>query len=128
MELRFKQLKSIFKGEGFKLAFDTTLSAPLATRRGGKISKMPATVCLTYSEITMGSFRKILAALMKEEDEDYRLSNESTFLDIGHGLGACVYQAAFQVGCVSQGVEYAQNKFVSSCQVRDQYLKKYGPE
>jgi len=72
---------------------------------------IPGTICVTYSEITAGCFRKLLSTLMEEKSEYHRLTSSSTFYDIGHGLGFCVYQAALQVGCTSLGIEYAQNKF-----------------
>jgi len=40
----------------------------------------------------MGTFKKLLTDLASEGvDEYYRLTPESTFLDIGHGKGTCVY-------------------------------------
>jgi hypothetical protein len=98
--------------EKFKLGFDTTLSMPLSHKRTAAAIAAPSTICFTYSEITMGSFRAILTALTSSGlDEFYRLGEQSTFLDIGHGLGACVYATAAEIGCTATGIEYAQNKF-----------------
>ena len=108
------QLKAVMSAEKFKLGFDTTLAMPLSRKRTAATAAAiaPSTICFTYSEITMASFRAILATLTSSgQDEFYRLGEQSTFLDIGHGLGACVYTTALDIGCTARGIEYAQNKF-----------------
>jgi hypothetical protein len=37
--------------------------------------------------------------------EDYNMTTESKYLDIGSGFGKPVFHSAFQVGCESKGVE-----------------------
>jgi len=81
-----KQLKSIMCSEKNKLGFSTLLP-PINKKRtsattvaGNTKPSIPNTVCLTYSEITVGTFGKILAALTSEEvNEYYRLTPQSTF-------------------------------------------------
>lgn len=72
-----------------------------------------------YGEITKGSLGEFINILQnidkmfRPEDEpwlcfkkeDYRLTPDSTFIDIGSGFGKPVFHAAMQVGCLSKGVE-----------------------
>jgi hypothetical protein len=59
------QLKAVMSAEKFKLGFDTTLSMLLSRKRTAATAAAiaPPTICFTYSEITMASFRTILATL-----------------------------------------------------------------
>ena len=37
--------------------------------------------------------------------EDYNMTKDSKYLDIGSGIGKPVFHGAFQVGCESKGIE-----------------------
>lgn len=72
-----------------------------------------------YGEITKGAMQSFLSILqvvdkyfkpeheayLTDSKEEYRLTENSTFIDIGSGFGKPVYHAAMQVGCLSKGVE-----------------------
>jgi len=42
---------------------------------------------------------------LKYKKEDYKLTEESTFIDIGSGFGKPVFHGAMLAGCYSKGVE-----------------------
>ena len=74
-----------------------------------------------YGEITKGALKNLLTTLqvatetilVEEEvrkdlpypDEEYNLTHQSTFLDIGSGFGKPVFHASMQTFCRSKGIE-----------------------
>lgn len=78
-----------------------------------------STAQIGYGEITKGAMQKFLTILQnidsyftpeQEEElafskEEYRLTKDSAFIDIGSGFGKPVFHAAMQVGCYSKGIE-----------------------
>ena len=81
-----------------------------------------------YGEITKGAMQKFLTILQNIDKyfksdhepylvgskEEYCLTKDSTFIDIGSGFGKPVFHAALQVGCYSKGVEIVPAR-VSFC-------------
>ena len=73
------------------------------------------TTQLGYGEISISSMTQLFNFLMNidtylsQEDEtlieNYNLSKDSYFLDIGSGFGKPVFHCAYQVGCICQGIE-----------------------
>ena len=73
------------------------------------------TTQLGYGEISIASMTQLFNFLMNidtylsQEDEtlieNYNLSKDSYFLDIGSGFGKPVFHCAYQVGCICQGIE-----------------------
>jgi Histone methylation protein DOT1 len=49
-----------------------------------------------------------------------QLNRSDTFVDIGHGLGNAVLQAAYTIGCESRGIEIVDERFLLSEVLRDQ--------
>lgn len=77
------------------------------------LNQVPDSVCLTYSELTGAAVRKIIQAINELEvvEEDYfKLSRDSHFLDIGSGLGFIIYQIAFTIKCKAMGIEFDEHK------------------
>lgn len=78
-----------------------------------------STAQIGYGEITKGAMQKFLQILqnidqafkaehepyLKFKKEEYRLTSDDTFIDIGSGFGKPVFHAAMQVGCFSKGIE-----------------------
>ncbi|CAI2366798.1 unnamed protein product [Moneuplotes crassus] len=78
-----------------------------------------STAQIGYGEITKGAMQKFLQILQnidkyfKPEHEEvmafpkeqYKLTSNDTFIDIGSGFGKPVFHAAMQVGCYSKGIE-----------------------
>ena len=73
------------------------------------------TTQLGYGEISIASMTQLFNFLMNidtylsQEDEtlieNYNLTKNSYFLDIGSGFGKPVFHCAYQVGCICQGIE-----------------------
>ena len=73
------------------------------------------TTQLGYGEISIASMTQLFNFLMnidtylsQEDDtliENYNLTKDSYFLDIGSGFGKPVFHCAYQVGCICQGIE-----------------------
>lgn len=51
------------------------------------------------------------------------LKKDEIFIDIGHGIGNAVIQAALTIGCTSRGVELSSDRFALSCVFRDDAIK-----
>lgn len=78
-----------------------------------------STAQIGYGEITKGAMQKFLQILqnvdqvfkpehepyLKFKKDEYRLTSDDTFIDIGSGFGKPVFHAAMQVGCYSKGIE-----------------------
>lgn len=65
------------------------------------------TVSEGYGEATLGSISRLLRTLETLEEEDLRLTRNSTFLDIGSGYGKVVFHARlFSRVSKSFGIEY----------------------
>jgi hypothetical protein len=77
-----------------------------------------------YGEITKGAFMNLLTVMQRSSEvlfpteelrrelpfplEEYNLTHESTFLDIGSGFGKPVFHASLQTYCKSTGIEIVQ--------------------
>jgi hypothetical protein len=78
-----------------------------------------STAQIGYGEITKGAMQKFFSILqnvdklfgaehepfLKYNKEDYKLTENDTFIDIGSGFGKPVVHAAMQIGWYSKGVE-----------------------
>jgi hypothetical protein len=51
------------------------------------------------------------------------LKRSDVFIDIGHGIGNAVIQAAVTVGCKSRGIELIEERYKVSCDFRDKFLE-----
>jgi hypothetical protein len=51
------------------------------------------------------------------------LKKDEIFIDIGHGIGNAVIQAALTIGCNSRGVELNSDRYALSCVFRDDAIK-----
>lgn len=81
--------------------------------------KTDSTAQIGYGEITKGAMLKFFNILqnidqffkpeheefMKYKKEEYRLTADDTFIDVGSGFGKPVFHAAMQVGWYSRGIE-----------------------
>lgn len=84
-----------------------------------QIGSKKSTAQIGYGEITKGAMQKFITILQNIDKsfkpeheeclnfskEEYRLTEDDTFIDIGSGFGKPVFHAALQVGCYSKGIE-----------------------
>lgn len=47
------------------------------------------------------------------------MKKSEVFIDVGHGIGNAVLQAAFTIGCESRGIEVVPDR----CQIADQFCE-----
>lgn len=88
------------------------------------------TVSTGYGEVRPGSMIELFNFLMtidshlNKSNKTYNLTPKSFFLDIGSGFGKPVFHCAYQVGCVSWGIEAVLKRVRISLELKDN-LNKY---
>lgn len=76
---------------------------------------VPDTVSLGYGELRIGQFSKIISYLMNDVTDELKMSDKSSFLDIGSGYGKCIMHARIQAGVAKcDGIEYNNKRYECS--------------
>ena len=83
---------------------------------------------LGYGECSLGSFDALLHYMEHETPEPFRLSKDSSFLDIGSGYGKAVLHASVRSHVASSvGIEYAPKRHELACECRFLLESRYVP-